>query len=711
VEAREVSGEAVGSSSVDEALALARRLQIVSARLAETQTAQQVLDAVLDEGLEAAGAVRGMIAMLDAEANELEIVAWYGYKDETMHSWARFPLVDDLPLSRAVLRSEPVFLRSSQERDEAFPALAGRSEDGHALACLPLVVEGRPVGGLVLSFAEDEDFSDERRRFKTALAHQVAQALERARLLDTEQTLRSRMAFLARAGYLLSSSLDYRRTLSQLAQLAVPDLADWCSVDMLSEDGAQIERLAVAHFDPSMVAWAQELGDRYPPDLNSPYGVANALRTGEPEFMPSIADELLVAASEGDEELLVLLRRLELRSAITVPLVARGRPLGALSLIRSSGSPPYAKADLELALELALRAAQAVDNALLLRETQRQADAARALSYVADGVVLVDDAGVIRHWNAAAERLTGLSADQVIGHPGERFPAWVELVENVPVDAAAPVMVLPFANEGVERWLAVRAVVFDEGAVFALRDVTADRELERLRSEFVATASHELRTPLASIYGAIRSLRRTDIAIAPEQHEQFMSMIESESEKLRVLVDQLLIAGRLDAGAVDVSIGPVELGPIVDDIVRAAAVSALEAIALRSSIEEGLVVSADAGLLRQVLANLVDNAVKYSPAGGLIEIKARRTADRVTIRVVDRGIGIPADQHRRIFEKFFRVDPGLRLGVGGTGLGLYIAKELTEQMRGRLIVDSALGAGSTFTIDLPGASMRRSRKP
>jgi signal transduction histidine kinase len=692
---------AVGSSSIDEALALARRLQIISERLAETRTPQQVLDAVLDTGLEAAGAVRGMMAALDQDAGELEIVAWRGYQDETMHSWSRFPLSPDLPLSFAVLRAEPVFIRSARERDELFPGVAGRSEDGHALACLPLMVEGKPIGGLVLSFAEDENFSEERRRFKAALAHQVAQALARAQLFESEQTLRARMAFLARAGFLLSSSLDYHRTLSQLAQLAVPDLADWCSVDMLSEDGTRIERLAVAHVDPEMVAWAQELGDRYPPDPDSPYGVANALRTGEPEYIPVITDELLVAASDGDEELLDLLRRLELRSAITVPLVARGRPLGALSLIRASGSPQYTKADLELALELALRAAQAVDNALLLRETQRQADASRALSYVADAVVLVDDEDVIRYWNTAAERLTGLRANDVVGGLGADVPAWAELVENVPVDPAAPVRVLPFATERGERWLAARAVAFDEGVVYALRDVTADRELERLRSDFVATASHELRTPLASIYGAIRSIRRTDIVIPPEQHAQFLAMIESESEKLRSLVDQLLIAGRLDAGAVDVSIGAVDVAPIVEDVVSSAVVSAGYEVSLRTSVDEGLVALADAGLLRQVLANLVDNAVKYSPAGGAIQIGARRDGHEVRIDVVDHGIGIPPEQHARIFEKFFRVDPALRAGVGGTGLGLYIAKELIEQMDGRMTVRSTLGRGSTFSIELP----------
>src|SRR5581483_9620931 len=127
----------------------------------------------------------------------------------------------------AVLRGEPVFIRSHAERDRLFPALSGRADEGHALACLPLVVEGRTLGGLVLSFAEDEDFDEDRRAFKVTLAQQVAQALERTRLLAAEQMLRERLAFLAEAGEVLSSSLEYEQTLARLARLAVPQLADW----------------------------------------------------------------------------------------------------------------------------------------------------------------------------------------------------------------------------------------------------------------------------------------------------------------------------------------------------------------------------------------------------------------------------------------------------------------------------------------------------
>jgi PAS domain S-box-containing protein len=686
------------------ALEQAHRLQRLSLELAEARNPQQVLDAVVSSGLEAAGARAGLIALVEPGGENIRIVASSGYGEQVMAEWAQFPLRDDLPLSRAILRGEPVYLASQEERDRQFPALAGRGGEGRALTCLPLIVEGRTLGGLVLSFARDEEFDEERRRFKVALARQVAQALERTRLFQVEQELREAMSFLAEAGYLLASSLDYRETLRRLAQLAVPRLADWCSVDMLSEDGTQLERLAVAHTDPAMVAWAQELGERYPPRLDAPYGVPRALRTQEPELIAEISDELLEAATEGDEELLEILRRLELRSAITVPIVARGRSLGALSLIRSDTARRYTEVDLALAVELALRAAQAVDNALLFRQTQRQADAARALAHVAEAVVLLDDAGQIRYWNQGAERLTALPADEVVGRPAaDTVPGWGEVAERVPLDVDAPPTTLPLPSPRGERWLSVLGTRFEHGRVYALRDVTAERELERVRSDFVATASHELRTPLAAIYGAIRTLRRHDVEVPDEQRELFLEMIESESERLRGIVAQLLVAGQLDADSLSVVPRAVPVRRLVEDVMGAARLDAPKSISFRHTLDRELAVVADEDLLRQVLRNLLDNAVKYSPGGGEVHLRAELVGGRVTITVADQGLGIPDEAQPRIFEKFFRVDPELTRGVRGTGLGLYIASELTRRMSGRLSVVSTLGEGSAFVLDLPHA--------
>jgi PAS domain S-box-containing protein len=179
---------------------------------------------------------------------------------------------------------------------------------------------------------------------------------------------------LAEAGAALASSLDYTTTLESVARLAVPTLADWCSVDILGEDGT-LQRLAVTHQDPAKVQWAYELHRRYPPDPDSPVGVANVLRTGRSELIEEIKDELLVEVVK-DSELLQIARDLGLRSSMNVPLVARGRILGVLSFLSAESGRIYNNQDLELAEELARRAGLAMDNALLYQEAQQAREVA-----------------------------------------------------------------------------------------------------------------------------------------------------------------------------------------------------------------------------------------------------------------------------------------------------------------------------------------------
>jgi PAS domain S-box-containing protein len=175
-------------------------------------------------------------------------------------------------------------------------------------------------------------------------------------------------AFLSKASDVLASSLDYSKTLSAVARLAVEGIADWCAVDELHPDGS-IRRIAVAHPDPEMVEMAQAIGERYPPDPDAAHGIAHVLRTGESEMIPEIPDELLAAVAQ-DEEHLRMIRELGLRSYMAVPIVARGRILGALALVRSDSGRPFGERALGLAEELARRAAVAMDNARLFRDSE-----------------------------------------------------------------------------------------------------------------------------------------------------------------------------------------------------------------------------------------------------------------------------------------------------------------------------------------------------
>ena len=190
----------------------ARRLQRVTEALAEAITPQQVLDAILTEGVRAAEARAGAIAVLSEDGEKIELLALRGYPAPLLDHWKRFPLEEDVPMSRVVRTGEPLFIASRQERNELFPHIAGDGGESHALAVLPLAIENRVIGAMALSFGEDMQFGLERREMKVTLARQAAQALERARLYEAEQALRRRMSFLAEASELLSSSLEYDRS-------------------------------------------------------------------------------------------------------------------------------------------------------------------------------------------------------------------------------------------------------------------------------------------------------------------------------------------------------------------------------------------------------------------------------------------------------------------------------------------------------------------
>jgi len=581
--------------------------------------------------------------------------------------------------------------------------------DPRAAIAVPLVARDHTVGAVTFAWSESNRvYRESEVALAEELARRAALAVENARLYRAEQETGARVSFLAEAGRLLGSSLDYETTLVRVARLAVPRLADWCTIDMLDEAG-QIQRLTVAHSDPSKVALSEELSDRFPIDPDAPYGVPNVIRTGHSELFAEIPDEQLVEATRGDEELLSILRELGLKSSMCVPLIARGRALGAITLVSEQPARRFSEADLAEAEELARRAAVSVDNARLFHEAERRADAARVLAYVGDGVFLLDRNGVVRLWNPAAETITGLRSADVVGRPVEEaVPGWAGIADLVPI-AAAPgagtrAETVPLELPNRELWLSVSGVGFLEGTVFAFRDLTEERALERLKSDFVSTVSHELRTPLAAIYGAALTLRRGDLALGEQQRESLLAVVANEADRLARTVDDILWTSRLDSGTLQVAIESCDATLLAAGVVAAAQAHVPGNIEIELDTGPAVPqVAADPDKVRQVLANLVENAVKYSPDGGRVEVSIEPNDGSVRFSVRDEGLGIPASEQRRIFDKFYRLDPEMTRGVGGTGLGLYICQELIRRMDGRIWGESRDGGGSMFAFELPAS--------
>ncbi len=445
------------------------------------------------------------------------------------------------------------------------------------------------------------------KRLNRAIRKEKRSTAEHRKLLADEQTARvqaeemqKRLAFLANASEVLVSSLDYETTLRNLAQLAVPTIADWCAVDMVQEDGT-LNPLAVMHIDPAKVAAAQELQRRFPPDPNAPYGAYQVLRTGQPEFYPEVPDAALAAAARNAEEL-QLMRQVSGTSVMIVPLNARDRTLGTLTFALTQPERRYTIEDLTLAQDLARRAALAVDNTRLYKEAQQ----------------------------------------------------------------------------------AIQA-----------------------RDEFLSVAAHELRTPITSLRGfAQMTLRqmRVQESLDPDRIERALETIEQQSEKLTGLVAQLLDVSRIEAGRLEVECRDMNLVDVVQRVIQTVHSNSPDwPITLKSPLE--VIVCIDALRMEQVLINLIDNAMKYSPANKPIEVEIRVANRTTSLSVTDQGIGIPPEYQERVFDRFFRAH--VNSGLDGLGLGLYIAQQIVELHQGKISVESPTEGGTRFVIELPLSSSHK----
>ena len=481
---------------------------------------------------------------------------------------------------------------------------------------------GRPA--MMRGTAQDvtERVATERKAQRLAAEHAA---------LEAAQVAERRMEFLARASAELASSLDYQQTLRTIAQLAVPEIADWCAVDLI--EGGELRRLAVAHIDPAKVAYAAELQERYPQDPDAPQGVHNVIRTGQAEMMEEIPDALLVAAAV-DEEHLRIIRELGLRSYISAPLSARGRTFGALSLIFAESGRRYGPEMLRLAEDLARRAGTAIDNARLVHDLED-----------------------------AHERVQEQAAELEI--QAEEVQRQNDLLES------------------------------------------HTRQLEvalSARSDFMATVSHELRTPLNAIMGYTQLI---ELGVSGDVNEAVLSHVNRiglSARHLLQLIDDILTFSALDAGREVPRAEELRIGDMLDEV-RAI----IEPIAARGGLEFSIEtagapasIHTDGRKLRQILLNLLGNAVKFT-SRGRVGLAVRREGAWLDFEVADTGMGIPPEEQHRLFEPYWQSEETRAKRVGGAGLGLSISQQFAQLMGGELLVRSTPGQGSVFTLRLPAA--------
>jgi PAS domain S-box-containing protein len=417
------------------------------------------------------------------------------------------------------------------------------------------------------------------------------------------------------------------------------------------------------------------------------------------------------------------------RELLVAPLVAQGRHLGVIVLgnlqrpeAEAGAGMRLGRQDLQLLSPLASGLAVTLGNATQVAQIKEEKSTLeQILGLSSDGILLLDGKGRVRVWNQAMERITGVAAEDAVGLPYNELLAGRDhdgrlvrledlLAAAAPASPRASSEVQVRTSEGLERWLRCNHSLLYEGGewttdVVIVHDVTRIRQAERAKTDFVATVSHELRTPITPIKGYVEILQARGPNLSEDKRQDMLRIVAERADHLARLVEDLLLASRISSDpAGSAVVGMRRECTDLAEAARRAAADWLRGPDSRLELElppGPLEVDADPLRLVQVLANLISNAHKYSPTDQEIRLRVWRDNGWAMAAVADRGRGIPREELDRVFEKFHRVEDPMTMTTSGTGLGLYIARELTRAMGGEIEATSAPRRGSTFTVRLP----------
>jgi len=764
-----VENASLYAESVARAQALDQRsqrlelLNQLSVELSATLDPNRILNSASQYLLKLVGCT-GAAALLFEPEGSVSLRAEAGQEGMLLTGDSLPAFLPPAPLFDRLRESLGIYQAEDAPGDPELAPLAGYLErrGTRSLLALPLVT-GNDLHGLLLALTgERHHFSPEEVSLARTIANQAAVGVQNARLYaetrslshDLERRVKERTAQLAREHQRtqtllkvlteLSSSLDLDHVLNRTLGV-LNELMDARHISVLIARPGEnrlyhLASLGYADVPPS----PRRTTDLDPVESLAGWVISNGKAaliddmTTDPRWVP-------YAAPEEDEP---ADRIWERRSVIGAPLMVGAEALGALLFFHPQ--PGHFSSDqVDLVEAVARQVAVAVNNAELyrlirdqaedlggmLRKEQVETSRTRAiLEAVADGVLVTDARRKITVFNASAEEILGLGRGQVIGRSLDDFlglfgPAgqdWVETIQAWSQDPAsynpgdvfaaqitlengrvvsvhlAPVQARPQSGPGRRGG---RGEFL--GTVSIFRDITHQVEVDRLKSEFVATVSHELRTPMTAIKGYIDMLRMGAAGPVSEQQGRFLSTIQGNTERLEALVDDLLDISQIEAGRSVISLGPVDLATLAADRVsefRRRSEAAGKGLELELAVEPGLPAArGDVERVRQVLDNLLENAFLYTPNGGQVCVRLRQSGNELQVEVQDSGIGISAELQSRVFERFFRGEHPFVLASSGTGLGLAIVKNLVEMQGGRIWLESSgiPGEGSLFAFTLP----------
>ena len=678
-----------------------------------------------------------VITLFDVMKNEIEPA--YLFDRGKRYPGERVPFGKGL--SSDVISSGKPMLISTVEQVSAGSVQFG-DESGviQSIVAVPMMAGGRSLGMLSAQSYQAGVYSDEDVQILGTLANQAIVAIQNARLFDETQSLASELdgrvtertaqlqreqqntETLLRILTEVSSSLDLDRTLNRTLSLLNDTL------------GAEQGTILLVNADDNLLHYRAGYG--YLTDRTSPGRTGFSLKIGEglAGWVVKNREAVLVNDLHQDPR---WVRNpsagQDHRSAIAVPMMVGEDVIGVLLVFQRAASF-FSPEMLTLVKAIASQVAVAINNArlyelirdqaerlgLMYRKEQEESSRSQAiLEAVADGVLVTGADNRITFVNSSTVRILGVSENRLLGSTLDAFAglagAWTSTIRRWSEDPSSYHIGDTYAEQleldnGKIILVHLAPVILQNdflGTVSIFRDITREVEVDRLKSEFVATVSHELRTPMTAIKGYVDILTMGAAGTLNESQMHFLEVVRNNIERLNILVSDLLDISRIESGRVILDQKPVNLYEIAEDVIAEAlrrSQTENKPMALSLDAQKSLpVVVADSGRVRQILSNLVNNAFNYTPENGTIRVNIHQENGEVQVDVQDNGIGIKLDDQGRLFDRFFRGEHPLVLATPGTGLGLPIVRQLVEMHRGRIWMNSTgvAGEGSTFSFTLP----------
>ncbi len=666
----------------------------ISSALSEIGNLHHVVQVAVNQIIKVLPVTNVKIMLHDAYSGRLQIVADTG---NAKHHITQLN-VGEGAAGKCAQELKPVSIYDISNSDIY---IKRRKKDKGAFLAIPIANKGRLLGILNVHDTTPRYFSEQEIQFLTIVANEIGSAIDNGILYED---LRRKVEILSELSYTASFShtSNFEGQVQHLVRLSGELLdAEGCYVYMYSA----VKRKFILRY-------------RYGVDINVPHEVDEDDMSRNRVLLSVYRDQQTIMINDVPRDYTKPARLIKLgvRNFISTPLYAGEEPIGILSVFNKRRGN-FTSEDKQLIAITTQRIATKIENAKLLKRLANEKDILdKTVENINEGVVVLNRKRRIIIWNHYMAGLSELPEEDAVDQPSykiffsrlglKQLTRFIYSDPDKQKNITQPIEEVLVRSDGSKLWIAC-SISFDvnednklRDMIIVIRNVTAEKALMRAKNEFLSLTTHELRTPLAAVKGYL-SMARTS-SIPASSQKRYLNKAYDATERLVGLVEELFDVVRIDENRVELAVEAISLHDVVLQCIEHLSQKAQSKnIPLIYTAGSNIVVWADRAKTQHIIDNLVDNAIKYTPAKGTITLSIETRDTDAVVMIHDTGVGIPVHSYDRIFDRFVRVDNPLRIKAGGAGLGLYIVKNLVELQQGKVWLTSEVGKGSTFYFSLP----------